>query len=187
MILTKRRLHLPAEDELAARARVLQVGDITVAIDGTKILANASKHSAVSDGHAVEHMKLAGEQIAQLLQKQANDKHQLVPTLAVISPVIGQVSSALVDSGYYSENALITSESADPATHLKKTVIRPELAPHGLPVMLGFHVHILVARAAPERLHAGHPEMITPGAHRMDRMFECHLALESHSIDGGVS
>ena len=33
--------------ELAARARVLQVGDITVAIDGTKILANASKHSAI--------------------------------------------------------------------------------------------------------------------------------------------
>jgi transposase len=34
--------------ELAARARVLQVGDITVAIDGTKILVNASKHSAES-------------------------------------------------------------------------------------------------------------------------------------------
>jgi transposase len=55
--------------ELAARAHVLQVGDITVAIDGTKILANASKHSAVSYGHAVEQMKLAGEQITQLLQK----------------------------------------------------------------------------------------------------------------------
>ena len=64
--------------ELAVRARVLQVGDITVAIDGTKILANASKHSAVSYGHAVEQMKLADEQIAQLLQKQANDKHQRV-------------------------------------------------------------------------------------------------------------
>ena len=55
--------------ELAARARVLQVGDITVSIDGTKILANASKHSAVSYGHAVEQMKLAGEQITELLQK----------------------------------------------------------------------------------------------------------------------
>ena len=40
--------------ELAARARVLQVGDITVAIDGTKILANASKHGAVSYGHAIK-------------------------------------------------------------------------------------------------------------------------------------
>jgi transposase len=228
--------------ELAARARVLQVGDITVAIDGTKILANASKHSAVSYGHAVEQMKLAGEQIAQLLQKaedadstplqdgltlpeeikrredriaklreatqameqraaarlieeqaayqeklaarqakeqstgkkprgkapeppkegprdqdqynfsdpesrimkmrggfeqcynaqaavevttmlvvgqhvtdQANDKQQLVPTLAVVSPVIGQVTNALVDSGYYSENAVLTTEAGDQA------------------------------------------------------------------------
>jgi transposase len=229
--------------ELAARARVLQVGDITVAIDGTKILANASKHSAVSYGHAVEQMKLAGEQITQLLQKaedadstplqdgltipeeikrrqdriaklsvakqamearakerlieeqaayqenlaareakeqstgkkprgkapeppkegprdkdqynftdpesrimkvrggfeqsynaqaavevttmlivgehvtdQANDKQQLVPTLAVVSPVIQQVDNVLVDSGYYSENAVQTVESEDPTT-----------------------------------------------------------------------
>ena len=228
--------------ELAARAKVLQVGDITVSIDGTKILANASKHSAVSYGHAVEQMKLAGEQITELLQKaeeadstplqdgltipeeikrredriarlgeakqamearakerlkeeqaayeeklaarqakeqstgkkpkgkppeppkegprdkdqynftdpesrimpmrggfeqcynaqaavdattmlvvgqhvtdQANDKQQLVPTLAVISPVISQVANVLVDSGYYSENATLTVETTDPA------------------------------------------------------------------------
>lgn len=226
--------------ELAARAKILQVGDITVAIDGTKILANASKHSAVSYGHAVEQMKLAGEQISQLLQKaedadstplqdgltipeeikrredriarlreakqamearakerlieeqaayqeklasrqakeqatgkkprgkapeppkegprdkdqynftdtesrimkmrggfeqcynaqaavevssmlivgqhvtdQANDKQQLVPTLAVICPVIGQVGNALVDSGYFSEAAVQTVETGD--------------------------------------------------------------------------
>ena len=225
--------------ELAARARVLQVGDITVAIDGTKILANASKHSAVSYGHAVKQMQLAEEQITQLLQKaedadatplqdgltipeeikrredrlaklreakqamearakqrlldeqaayqeklaarqtkeqstgkkppgkapippkegprdkdqynytdpesrimkvrggyeqsynaqaavevttllivgahvtdQANDKQQLVPTLAVVSPVIPQVANVLVDSGYYSDNAVQTVESA---------------------------------------------------------------------------
>jgi transposase len=229
--------------ELAARARVLQVGDITVAIDGTKILANASKHSAVSYGHAVEQMKLAGEQITQLLQKaedadstplqdgltipeeikrredriaklsvakqamearakerfieeqaayqeklaarqtkqqstgkkppgkapeppkegprdkdqynytdpesrimkvrggfeqsynaqaavevttmlivgaqvtdQANDKQQLVLTLAAVSPVINQVGNVLVDSGYYSENAVQIVESEDPST-----------------------------------------------------------------------
>lgn len=229
--------------ELAARARVLQVGDITVSIDGTKILANASKHSAVSYGHAVEQMQLAGEQIAQLLQKaedadstplqdgltipeeiqrredriakltvakqamekrakerlleeqavyqeklaareakeqstgkkprgkapeppkegprtkdqynftdpesrimkvrggfeqsynaqaavevttmlivgehvtdQANDKQQLVPTLAVVSPVINHVGNVLVDSGYYSENAVQSVESQDEST-----------------------------------------------------------------------
>lgn len=226
--------------ELAARAHVLQVGDITVAIDGTKILANASKHSAVSHGHAIGQMELAGEQIAQLLQKaedadstplqdgltipdeikrredriaklreatqameqrakerlieeqaayqeklaarqakeqstgkrprgkppvppqegprdadqynftdpesrimkvrggfeqsynaqaavevasmlivgqhvtdQANDKQQLLPTLAVISPVVGQVADVLVDSGYYSENGILTAETGD--------------------------------------------------------------------------
>jgi transposase len=55
--------------ELAALARSLKVGDITISIDGTKILANASKHSAVSDGHAVEQMKLTDAQIAQLLEK----------------------------------------------------------------------------------------------------------------------
>src|ERR1700744_2533899 len=34
--------------ELAAGCGVLQVGGITVAIDGSKVLANASKHAAVS-------------------------------------------------------------------------------------------------------------------------------------------
>ena len=55
--------------ELAARARILRMGELTVAIDGTKVLANASKHSAVSYGHCVEQMKLAEAQIAELLQK----------------------------------------------------------------------------------------------------------------------
>jgi transposase len=55
--------------ELAAHARVLQVGDITVAIDGNKILASASKHSAVSCGHAVKQMQHGEEKIAKLLDK----------------------------------------------------------------------------------------------------------------------
>lgn len=241
--------------ELAARARVLQVGDITVAIDGTKILANASKHSAVSYGHAVEQMKLAGEQIAQLLQKaedadstplqdgltipeeikrredriaklseakqamearakerlieeqaayqeklavrqakeqatgkkpkgkapappkegprskdqynltdpesrimkmrggfeqcynaqaavevssmlivgqhvteQANDKQQLIPTLAVTSPAIGQVANVLVDSGYYSGDAIQSVETGEQSATVYAAMNRQ---PHG--------------------------------------------------------
>jgi len=55
--------------ETAARIRVLRVGDVTLALDGTKILANASKHSAVSHGHATAQMQLLEDQIAQLLQK----------------------------------------------------------------------------------------------------------------------
>ena len=55
--------------ELAARAKVLQVGDITVSFDGTKLYANASKHSAMSHGHVVEQLKLLEDQIAELLAK----------------------------------------------------------------------------------------------------------------------
>lgn len=53
----------------AALSQILKVGDITIAIDGTKILANASKHGAVSHGHALEQMKLLEDQIAELLAK----------------------------------------------------------------------------------------------------------------------
>ena len=55
--------------ESAARLRVLRVGEVTLALDGTKILANASKHSAVSHGHATAQMQLLEEEIAALLRK----------------------------------------------------------------------------------------------------------------------
>jgi transposase len=55
--------------ELAATANILKVGDLTVSVDGTKILANASKHSAMSHGHLEKQTKLAQDQIAELLAK----------------------------------------------------------------------------------------------------------------------
>jgi transposase len=55
--------------ELAAGCGVLKVGSITVAVDGTKILANASKHAAVSYGYAGEKMEQLKLEIAQLVQK----------------------------------------------------------------------------------------------------------------------
>src|SRR5471032_2617505 len=55
--------------EMAAHCGVLKVGGITVAIDGTKILANASKHAAVSYGHAGQKMQELDLEIAELLQK----------------------------------------------------------------------------------------------------------------------
>lgn len=55
--------------EMAARCGVLKVGAITVAIDGTKVLANASKHSAVSYGRAGEQMQQLDLEIAELLKK----------------------------------------------------------------------------------------------------------------------
>jgi transposase len=70
--------------ECAARAKVLKVGDIVLAADGTKILASASKHSAVSHGHAVAQMKLLEEEVAQLLAKaEAADSTPLQDGLSV--------------------------------------------------------------------------------------------------------
>ena len=48
---------------------MLKVGDVTVAIDGTKVLANASKHSAVSYGHAEKTLRTPDLEIAELLAK----------------------------------------------------------------------------------------------------------------------
>jgi transposase len=55
--------------EMAARCQVLKVGGITVAIDGTKVLANASKHAAVSYQRAGEQMGELDLEIEQLLRK----------------------------------------------------------------------------------------------------------------------
>ena len=62
--------------ELAARCRVLKVGDLTVAIDGTKVLANASRHSAVSYGRAGEQLRQVELEIEQLLAKAEADDAQ---------------------------------------------------------------------------------------------------------------
>lgn len=55
--------------ELAAGCGVLKVGGITVAIDGTKVLASASKHSAVSYEHAGRKMQELDLEIGELLVK----------------------------------------------------------------------------------------------------------------------
>jgi transposase len=55
--------------ELAARSGQLRVGDVTVAIDGTKILASASRHSAVSYERAGEQLRQVELEIEQLVAK----------------------------------------------------------------------------------------------------------------------
>lgn len=55
--------------EMAARVGVMKVGNVTVAIDGTKILANASKHAAASYEKAGEAMRELDLEIAGLLKK----------------------------------------------------------------------------------------------------------------------
>ena len=55
--------------EMAARCGVFKVGQVTVAIDGTKVLANASKHAAVSYGHAEQKLQELDLEIQELLAK----------------------------------------------------------------------------------------------------------------------
>ncbi|MEO5961424.1 MAG: transposase [Opitutaceae bacterium] len=55
--------------ELAAHGGVLKVAGITVAIDGTKVLANASKHAATSYARAGETMRQLDLEVAELLAK----------------------------------------------------------------------------------------------------------------------
>jgi len=51
--------------------------------------------------------------VGQYVTVAPNDKEQLVPGLDSISPVIGRVSEALVDTGYYSEKAVREAENRE--------------------------------------------------------------------------
>ena len=55
--------------ELAQALKFLQVGQITVAVDGTKVMANASKHSAVSYEHAGKTIEQLDLEVKELLVK----------------------------------------------------------------------------------------------------------------------
>jgi len=55
--------------EMAQKLKFLKVGQVTVAVDGTKILANASKHSAVSFERAGEMIQQLELEVAQWLEK----------------------------------------------------------------------------------------------------------------------
>ena len=55
--------------QLAEQLKLLKVGQLTVAVDGTKVLANASKHSAVSYERARELSAQLELEVQQLLAK----------------------------------------------------------------------------------------------------------------------
>jgi len=55
--------------ELARECKLLKFGQLTLAADGTKVLANASKHSAVSYQRAGQQIELLRQEVAQLLAK----------------------------------------------------------------------------------------------------------------------
>jgi len=54
---------------LARELKLLRVGQISVAVDGSKVLANASKHAAVSYQRAGEQIEMMEREVATLLQK----------------------------------------------------------------------------------------------------------------------
>lgn len=54
----------------------------------------------------VETMLIVGQHVTD----QANDRQQLLPTLAAVSPAAGAVGGVLVDSGYFSSEAVIEAE-----------------------------------------------------------------------------
>ncbi len=49
--------------------------------------------------------------VGQHVCDEANDKRQLAPTVADVSPVAGPVDNALADTGYFSEAAVLAVES----------------------------------------------------------------------------
>lgn len=55
--------------QLAQEVKVLQVGQLTVSVDGTKVLANASKHAAVSYERAGKQLEQLELEVQQLLAK----------------------------------------------------------------------------------------------------------------------
>jgi transposase len=55
--------------QLAQQLKLLKFGQLTVAVDGTKVLANASKHSAVSYQRAGERIEQLELEVQQLLAK----------------------------------------------------------------------------------------------------------------------
>lgn len=62
--------------QLAQHLQVLQVGQITVAVDGTKILANASKHAAVSYERAGQRIEQLEMEVQQLVAKGWRSRRQ---------------------------------------------------------------------------------------------------------------
>jgi len=58
--------------ELAARCKVQRIGNVAVAIDGTKVLANASRHAAVSYERAGQQMRQLELEIEELIAKAEN-------------------------------------------------------------------------------------------------------------------
>jgi hypothetical protein len=60
-----------------------------------------------------------------------NDKEQLVPTLDALSPVVKSIGAVLIDSGFYSEEAVAAAEQSREGTPAPKVYAATGRQPHG--------------------------------------------------------
>src|SRR5260370_660007 len=125
--------------ELAREMGMLTMG--TVALDGTKIHANASRHSALSYEHAGKieaqlKAEVAADSLlvlaAQVVQA-PNDKQQIEPMLKRIEALradLGKPETLLADNGYFSDAnvELCAAAQIDPMIALGRQSHHPSLA-----------------------------------------------------------
>jgi transposase len=113
--------------EMAARCAVLKLGGITVAIDGTKVLASASKHAAVSYARAGEQMQQLDLEIAQLLAKaEAADATPLEDGLSVPQEIERRVQrkAKLAQARAEMEARAQVRAAAEQPEHERKLAVR---------------------------------------------------------------
>jgi hypothetical protein len=119
-IATFRRRFLPQIEALfvqvlmlAREMKCLKLG--TIALDGTKIAANASKHSALSWEHANRIEAQLCQEVQLLLKllvitahitQAPNDKREIAPVLDKVQALpqaLGGTTTLLADTGYFSQ------------------------------------------------------------------------------------
>lgn len=120
--------------EMAAGCGFLKLGGITVAIDGTKVLANASKHAALSYGRAGEKMRQMDLEIAELLAKaEAADAVPLEDGLSIPKEIErrGERKAKLAKARAEMEARAYARAQAERAGHEAKVAAREQIRSEG--------------------------------------------------------
>lgn len=115
--------------QLAQELKLARFGQITVAIDGTKIAANASKHSAVSHGHAGRTIVQLEAEVQQLLAKaEQADATPLQDGLSIPEEIVRRQErkAALEKARAQIEARAHARYTAELAEHEKQIAVRRE-------------------------------------------------------------
>lgn len=122
--------------ELAQALKVVKFGQLTVAVDGTKVQASASKHSAVSYQRAGEMMEQLQGEVAQLLAKaEAADSTPLQDGLSLPGEIVRRQErqAALAQARAEIEARAAARYAAQLAEHEQKLAVRQERGSKGKP------------------------------------------------------